>query len=531
MKEKRYLHKHIKNQEIRYKYCELGMPTTLIAKEYGVSSSTISCRLKDIGVEIRDASHALQMKWLKDGALDRYQIDEEWLKIEYVDKKRPMSEIAQEIGCNVDVIKRRLVKANIYVRSMGESKKGRKWTSEAKESMKQKLKRFPSRKKYSVPKDDLYHKYIELGMSCGDIAKELGSSKTVVSRKLIEYGIPKRTAKESQNMPKYLEKRTKLKEKYLKRRDVIYDVLPNSPVIGTLIDGRLAGYKGEGICVWTKCPDCGDYKWKRLNNVRNEKYGGLCVKCVRNHPEYKRNMSISSSERFKNPSEKAKLAEGKRLFSENHPEYREERRRKAKLAYSTDEAKQMMKERTNKYWSDPIYGEERRKEQAKRHSDNLVTWWEKPEYRELKSNQSIELWANAEYKDMMVKKVRKASNIRPNKTENAIVDILNELYPDDWKYVGDGEVVLGGKNPDIINCNGRKAIIEVNGTYWHSKANTKECPLLHQIDRIDHYKKYGYHTLIIWESEIKNKVNIIKKLHDFYVDIDNYHQNEGIVYA
>lgn len=509
---KNYFHKYIDNEVVRHKYCELGMPTTLIAKEYGVSPSTISYRLDDMGVEKRDAKHALKMEWLEDNVLDRYNVDEEWLRLEYVHKGKPMDELAQIAGCSIGVIKQRLVRFGIKVRTMWESKKGRRITEAGRQAMAQKMALHPKKSKFDITYDDLYNKYIDLGMSCGDIAKDYGCVNGWIGKILKKYNIPMRDTIERQNMPRRLEKTTKSSDQYSNRQDVILDVLPSNPIVGTLIDGILAGYKSHGTCVWTICPECGEAKWRKVNNVRREKYGGLCARCVRNHPEYQKTMSVSIYKRFEKPEERLRLAESKKLFLENHPEYREERSRKAKLEYSTDEAKKMMKERTNKYWNDPIHSEERKKQQGARLSNNLVKWW-----------------ANPEFKDAHVKRTRKACNIRPNKTETAMMELLDELYPNEWKYVGDGEVVLGGKNPDFINCNGRKAIIEVNGDYWHSLESRGECPLLHEIERIDNYSKYGYFTLVVWGSEFKNKSNIIKKLKGFYEKMDMSQHAESIL--
>ncbi len=516
MKEKRYIHKHINKDELIYKYCILQMPATLICKQYGVSSSTIYMRLKYLGIERRDKHVAERDEWLSKNHRFKYHIDDKWLINEYVGKLKPQKELAREVGCNVGVIYRRLKGLGIYIRSMGESKKGRKWSNEARISMKKRLKAFSSRVKYHISKEDLYYKYIELGMSCCDIAKELGCVKHWVGNKLREYDIPIRTRIESQNMPKYIEKLTTLNKERYEKRNIIYDVLPSNPVAGMLIDGRLLGHKWSSICIWVECPDCGKGNWRELNNVKNERYGGLCVKCVNKNSQHRGNIAQGLVKTYTNPDIRKKLGEAHSLYIKKHPEYREKMSINAKLKYGTEDAKKMMRERSNKYWRDPIYGQNRRIKQGERHSGNLLRWWGKYEYRKLKSSQTMEMWANPEVKDILVSKIRKASNIRPNKVEDAVIIILNELYPNEWKYVGNGEVVMGGKNPDIINIDGRKAIIEVNGMYWHGKGLTGECPLLHQYKQIDHYRKLGYETLVIWEQELKELDILCSRINGFY---------------
>ena len=95
----------------------------------------------------------------------------------------------------------------------------------------------------------------------------------------------------------------------------------------------------------------------------------------------------------------------------------------------------------------------------------------------------------------------------PNKLETIILAILETLYPGEWKFVGNGEVMIGGKFPDFININGQKKIIEVFGDYWHCGENSE--------DRINIFKPYGYDTLVIWEHELKDMGTVRNKISEF----------------
>lgn len=97
---------------------------------------------------------------------------------------------------------------------------------------------------------------------------------------------------------------------------------------------------------------------------------------------------------------------------------------------------------------------------------------------------------------------------KPTTPERQLILILNELFPNQYKYVGNGEVWIAGKNPDFINVNGQKKLIEVFGDFWH-QGETGE-------DRIAHFAKYGFRTLIIWEHELSNKDLIVHKVKDFH---------------
>jgi len=84
---------------------------------------------------------------------------------------------------------------------------------------------------------------------------------------------------------------------------------------------------------------------------------------------------------------------------------------------------------------------------------------------------------------------------KPNLIEELLTGLINwaELP---FKYVGDGEVWLGNRNPDFININGRKQVIELFGDYWHPETDV--------LDRTSHYNVYGFSTLVIWEHELNS---------------------------
>ena len=101
---------------------------------------------------------------------------------------------------------------------------------------------------------------------------------------------------------------------------------------------------------------------------------------------------------------------------------------------------------------------------------------------------------------------------QPNKPEIVLTELLNNFLSNEYKYVGDGKVIIGGFNPDFININGQKKIIEMFGDYWHNRTDT----ITRDKIRLKTYKEYGYKTLIIWEHELKNNLKkLILKLKEF----------------
>lgn len=99
----------------------------------------------------------------------------------------------------------------------------------------------------------------------------------------------------------------------------------------------------------------------------------------------------------------------------------------------------------------------------------------------------------------------------PNKPERKLIKIINDNQLP-YKFCGNGEFIIGYKNPDFVNVNGEKKIIEVFGTYWHSDKNkhlqwhgTEEgCK--------SYYCKYGFKTLVIWENELDEPEMVVNKI-------------------
>jgi very-short-patch-repair endonuclease len=101
----------------------------------------------------------------------------------------------------------------------------------------------------------------------------------------------------------------------------------------------------------------------------------------------------------------------------------------------------------------------------------------------------------------------KAWRIRPNVPEMSLLGLLEELYPGEWKFTGDFSFVINGKNPDFVNCNGQKKVIELFGDYWHRGEDPK--------DRAAIFAPFGYSTLVIWERELKDMEKVAKRIHKF----------------
>jgi hypothetical protein len=96
----------------------------------------------------------------------------------------------------------------------------------------------------------------------------------------------------------------------------------------------------------------------------------------------------------------------------------------------------------------------------------------------------------------------KAPERKPSKLELEVAKTLG----DEWEYVGDGKLSIGGLVPDFIHRN-RKEVLEVFGCYYHTcpihfpnaPTGPKTTPSL----RESIYSANGYKMQSIWEHDVK----------------------------
>jgi len=107
-------------------------------------------------------------------------------------------------------------------------------------------------------------------------------------------------------------------------------------------------------------------------------------------------------------------------------------------------------------------------------------------------------------------KARKGNKGFLNNPERLLFNMIQENNLP-FKYVGDGSYWFTNKknhyNPDFISKN-LKCIIELFGDYWHNLPGCIE----KDKKRLETYSNYGYKTLVIWESELKDLQSILNKI-------------------
>ena len=114
-----------------------------------------------------------------------------------------------------------------------------------------------------------------------------------------------------------------------------------------------------------------------------------------------------------------------------------------------------------------------------------------------------ERWQDLAYRQRQVEQWMASRKVKPNKIEQELISLLEQSNLP-FRYVGDGQVIIAGRCPDFINTNGRKQLIELLGVYWHDKSDEETLP--------KYYSKYGFDTLIIWETELEKPAELITRI-------------------
>lgn len=127
-----------------------------------------------------------------------------------------------------------------------------------------------------------------------------------------------------------------------------------------------------------------------------------------------------------------------------------------------------------------------------------------------KARETMIKWNKKRWSDpRLIKDFFKAINTKPNKLEIYVDVILQENYPNEYKYNGDFScgVSIGRLVPDFVNVNGKKIVIEVFGEIFHNPevAIKKVTWNRQEFGRRAIFSQYGYECVILWESKIRKE--------------------------
>jgi len=224
---------------------------------------------------------------------------------------------------------------------------------------------------------------------------------------------------------------------------------------------------------------CGNKAIFKLKNGKE-----ICNLDYRKCPSFRKKLSESIKNKWKN-NDKRKL-----IASINA--------KKQWVETNTLSSEEVIKKR-NKSLKE-VWKDEGRRERN-RQSNKL--FWNKSDIVEERRKKSKELFKDDNY----LKKLIFGINRHPNKPEKYLLTLLEKILPEEYIFTGDFSFWVNGKNPDFI-CKNKMKIIEFFGEFWHKNENQNE--------RIDHFRKVGYDTLILWENEFKNLEQVQNKILSFH---------------
>jgi len=102
-------------------------------------------------------------------------------------------------------------------------------------------------------------------------------------------------------------------------------------------------------------------------------------------------------------------------------------------------------------------------------------------------------------------KILKKLKVRPTSIEKKFIEIIKK-YNLPFDYCGDGALLIGFKNPDFVESNGRKICLEVANRFHHKPP--------YEINRISHFSKYGWRCLVIFEEELDDERHLLKDINN-----------------
>lgn len=465
---------NIKTKDLCHDYCKLKMSPPKIATKYGISASMVHKRLRKARVRMRTLEEAKNLALilpLKD------------LRYDYCKLKMPMIEIAKKYGVSGTAIANRLHTMGAPMRSGG-SPKGRYLRAD-------------------VYTKDLQYDYCVLNMTTIEIGEKYGISSSMVSRRLVSAGIPMRTQGEG--------RKGRYRRTDIHGEDLQYDYCElrmSSDDIGKKygIGGGSVILRLRAMGVRMRSVSESAMLYISSDKLEQIRYA-YCVQ-KRSCRDIAKEYSVGEhviADRLRKMD--IKLRTGGET-------------QKGWLGRPDVQTKDLQHDYCILHMGCKAIG-------AKYgiSSSTVLYRLRGMGIKIRKSSETRNLqWAKLTAQEQgEIVRHRRGAGLKPTKPEILMRELLENLYPRQWKYVGNGDVVLGRRNPDFVNVNGQKAIVEVFGDYWHSRQVTGKWKYLHCRETKRDYAKYGYKTLIVWESELKDMGVVTSKIQQFCDKLEVIH--------
>jgi dTDP-4-amino-4,6-dideoxygalactose transaminase/intein/homing endonuclease len=149
-------------------------------------------------------------------------------------------------------------------------------------------------------------------------------------------------------------------------------------------------------------------------------------------------------------------------------------------------------------------------EALKKKSKSLLKFYSKPENRKKAKERVRKTMQTPHYWIKYHLGIKRS----PNNSEKKLIVILNEACPREFRYNGDfsAGVTLAGLVPDFVNVNGKKKVVELFGTFWHSKKVSGKYFFQQKKEKEKRYGSVGWDCLIVKEKELKNTEDLKKRI-------------------
>ncbi|MFA5300154.1 MAG: NUMOD3 domain-containing DNA-binding protein [Lutibacter sp.] len=152
------------------------------------------------------------------------------------------------------------------------------------------------------------------------------------------------------------------------------------------------------------------------------------------------------------------------------------------------------------------------KKKSEEWKQKMRVLWSIPENKQKLIDVGKKHWEDPEYCDMILKSIYLGMKVHPNKPETIIGNLLDEMYPDEWEFVGDFKIKYERKCPDFKH-KVKNLVIEHFGIYPHGdliEDKLDEKYVNTEQGRIEFFAKHNLKTLIIWDVELYNQLEIVK---------------------
>jgi len=296
-------------------------------------------------------------------------------------------------------------------------------------------------------------------------------------------------------------------------------IFPNSPLVSKEF---IQNCKTPARIIYTiTCPNCGEIKTFEKQNPSSYTKKFCCRNCA---SSYLNRQTWADPEVRKNRTEGISKQHRTEEYRQNAQASWTEKRK----AEASQRAKDTLNQKIHKAGSIEKMRETKRDENHRELArQQAFERWADPEFKTKRLEQIQEMIQSPEFK-IIREKISKKAKVRwndpirglewalsqrrkPTKPELILSEFLQNNGYGDYKYTGDGKVLVGRKNPDFISQD-RQMIIELFGSYWHSE---NEIEL-----RKEYFANLGFKTLIIWDYELDNEDTLLTKLKEFHSGLE-----------